>query len=248
MGAVAAVRLFLNISFGEHAVAYLTSSLRLGAIVGLTIFASSPLVAQTRDHAPVGLQSAVRMSQDKPGTESWTYAQPVARFTRYRTLIVDPTAVYSGPDAQFDGIEPADRARFASMITDALRSELAQSFPVPAKPQQDTLRLKVTLLGAQKTLGGAATATRVTPMGFATSALKSALGKKGTLTGSVLYSVELFDARTNELLLAAVRRRTPDPLDIPATISTSNTVKSVARDFANTARRRLEDLTGVRSN
>lgn len=223
-------------------------SLRLGALLGISLLVASPLGAQTRDHAPVGLQSAARMSQDKPGTESWTYAQPVSRFAKYRTLIVDPTAVYSGPDAQFEGIEPADRARFAGIITEELRSELAQSFPAPARPQADTLRLKVTLLGAQKTIGGAATATRVTPMGFATSALKSALGKKGTLTGSVLYSVELFDARTNELLLAAVRRRTPDPLDVPATISTTNTVKSVARDFANTARRRLEDLTGVRSN
>ena len=223
-------------------------SLRLGAFAVLAVLAASPLAAQTRDHAPVGLQSANRMSQDKPGTESWTYAQPTARFTRYRTLIVDPTGVYSGPDAQFDGIEPADRARFAAIITDELRSELAQSFPSPATPQADTLRLKVTLLGAQKTIGGAATATRVTPMGFATSALKSALGKKGTLTGSVLYSVELFDARTNELLLAAVRRRTPDPLDVPATISTTNTVKSVARDFANTARRRLVELTQVPSN
>ena len=106
--------------------------------------------------------------------------------------------------------------------------------------------MKITMLGAQKTVGGLATATRVTPLGFATSALKSALGKKGSLTGSVLYAVELYDARTNELLLAAVRRRTPDPLDVPATLSTTDTVKAVARELADGARKRLEDLTGVR--
>ena len=71
----------------------------------------------------------------------------------------------------------------------------------------------MTLLGAKKTAGGVATATRVTPLGFATSALKSALGKSGTLTGSILYAVEAYDARTGELLIGAVRRRTPDPLD-----------------------------------
>ena len=54
------------------------------------------------------------------------------------------------------------------------------------------------------------------------------------------------DARTNELLLAAVRRRTPDPLDVPATLSKTETVKAVAREFADGARKRLEDLTGVR--
>ena len=47
-------------------------------------------------------------------------------------------------------------------------------------------------------------------------------------------------------MLAAVRRRTPDPLDIPATLSTRDTVKAVAREFADGARERLEDLTGAR--
>jgi len=206
-----------------------------------------PAMAQTRDHAPVSLRSSSKMTQDRPGTESWTYAQPRSVFTKYRTLILEPTSVYKGPDAQFEGIEPADRSRFAAMITQELQSELAKSFPVPAKPQADTLRLRVTLLGAQKTKGGIATATRVTPLGLAASALKSVRGKSGTFTGSLLYSVELYDARTNELLLAAVRRRTPDPLDVPATLSTTDTVKSVARDFANSARRRLEELTQLQT-
>ena len=185
------------------------------------------------------------MAQDAPGSESWTYAQPIGVFQKYRSLIVDPMTVYQGPDAQFEGIDPADRSKFAAIITQELRSELAKTFPAPALPQADTMRLKITMLGAQRTRGGLATATRVTPLGFATSALKSALGKKGSLTGSVLYAVELYDARTNELLLAAVRRRTPDPLDVPATLSTTDTVKAVARELADGARKRLEDLTGV---
>ena len=182
------------------------------------------------------------MGQDSPGSESWTYAQPASAFRRYRSVIVDPTAVYQGPDAQFEGINPDDRAKFADIVTQELRSEMAKSFPGGA-PQADTIRMRVTILGARKTAGGIATATRVTPLGFATSAVKSALGKKGTLTGSLLLSVELFDARTNELLLAAVRRRTPDPLDVPATLSTTDTVRSVSRDFADRARKRLEELT-----
>jgi hypothetical protein len=186
------------------------------------------------------------MTQDKPGGESWTYAQPVEKFRKYRTVIVAPTKVYEGPDAQFEGIDPADRAKYAEIITSELQSELAKSFPAPAKAQADTLRIQVTILGGEKTKGGLATATRVTPIGLGLSAVKSALGKQGTLTGSVLYAVEAFDARTNELLLAAVRRRTPDPLDVPATLSTTDTVKAVARDFAENARKRLEELTGLR--
>jgi hypothetical protein len=224
---------------------YVTRKLLRYAAVPATLFLAFPAQAQTRDHAPVSLQSARRMAQDAPGSESWTYAQPIGVFQKYRSLIVDPMTVYQGPDAQFEGIDPADRSKFAAIITQELRSELAKTFPAPALPQADTMRLKITMLGAQRTRGGLATATRVTPLGFATSALKSALGKKGSLTGSVLYAVELYDARTNELLLAAVRRRTPDPLDVPATLSTTDTVKAVARELADGARKRLEDLTGV---
>jgi hypothetical protein len=212
-------------------------------LAALAILSAAPVCAQTRDHAPVALHSSRKMTQDKPGSESWTYAQPRSVFLKYKTVIVDPAVVYQGADAQFEGIDRADRQKFADMITRELRSEIGKSFPTPAKPQADTLRLKVTILGAQKTQGGLATATRVTPLGFATSALKSAIGKKGSYTGSVLYAVELTDARTNELLIAAVRRRTPDPLDVPATLSTTDTVKAVAREFADGARRRLEELT-----
>lgn len=215
------------------------------AFPAILLFTAMPATAQTKDHAPTALPSASKMTQDKQGSENWTYAQPRSVFTKYRTVIVDPTSVYQGPDAQFDDIDSADRYKMASVITDQLRSELTKTFPAPARPQADTLRLRVTVLGATKTKGGLATATRVTPVGFGLSALKSALGKPGTLTGSVLFAVELFDARTNELLLAAVRRRTPDPLDVPATISQEETVKAVAREFADGARKRLENLTGA---
>src|SRR5688572_26472865 len=118
---------------------------RLGGLPMLLLIAG-PALAQTKDHAPVALPSARLMEQDKAGTESWTYAQPASVFTKYRTVIVDPTTVYQGPDAQFDGVDPADRYKYASVITDELRQEIAKTFPAPARPQGDTLRLRVTIL------------------------------------------------------------------------------------------------------
>jgi hypothetical protein len=217
-------------------------SVRRAIILGALLI-PAPVLAQTQDHAPVGLQSAAQLAQEESGKESWTYINPAAKFPKYRTVIIDPTIVYDGPDAQFSGIEPAERAAFARILTSALRSEIGKSFPAPTKARADTLRVRMTLLGGQKTVGGIATATRVTPIGFGLSAAKSLLGKQGTLTGSVLYAVEVVDAKSGTLLLAAVRRRTPDPLDIPATFSTEATVKAVARDFAVTARKRLEAMT-----
>jgi hypothetical protein len=215
------------------------------ALGASAIALSTPAIAQTKDHAPVALKSAQKMAQDSPGSESWTYAKPRNQFLKYRTVIIEPTQVYNGPDAQFDGIPYADRQRFADIVTQELRTEVVKAFPSPAQAQADTLKLRVTILGARKTKGGLATATRVTPLGFGTSALKSALGKTGSFTGSLLYAVELYDGRTIELMLAAVRRPTPDPLDIPATLSTTDTVKAIAREFGDGARKRLEELTQI---
>jgi Protein of unknown function (DUF3313). len=219
-----------------------------GCVASAALITPAQTSAQTRDNAPVAMQSADQLTQDKAGSESWTYINPRAVFTKYRAVIVDPTVVYDGPDAQFEGIDQADRVKFAQIMTNQLRSEIGKSFPPPPKATASTLRVRVNLLGVQKTKGGVATATRVTPLGLGLSAAKSLLGKQGTFTGSVLYGVEAFDGRTGELLLAAVRRRTPDPLDIPATLSTTNTIKSVARDFAVAARERLENMTRAQSH
>src|SRR6185369_7428109 len=100
-------------------------------------FVAQQAAAQTRDHPPTSLESSSKMTKDSPDSESWTYAQPKSVFTKYRTVIVEPTRVYDGPDAQFNGIDPADPPRFAAIITQELQQELAKTFPAPAQPQAD---------------------------------------------------------------------------------------------------------------
>ncbi len=91
----------------------------LYTVAAAGLFLAAPAISQTEDHAPVSLPSARVMAQDKPGTESWTYVQPRQRFAKYRTVMIPAAIVYQGPDAQFDGIDQADRAKFADMITQA---------------------------------------------------------------------------------------------------------------------------------
>lgn len=201
-------------------------------------------LAQTRDHAPTSLPSSSRLKQDKARSESWTYAKPGLRLGDFRSVMIAPTVVYSGPDAQFDGVDGADRQKYARILTEALREELAKSFPIVGAPRADTLRIKITLLGADTTKGGVATATRVTPLGLAASAARSIRGKEGRFTGSLLLALELHNGRGNELQFAAVRRRSPDALDIPATVSTTETVKAIAEELAKDIRERLDRAGG----
>jgi hypothetical protein len=200
--------------------------------------------AQTKDHAPSALPSSSHLRQDRSKSESWTYAKPGLKLGAYRSVMILPTIVYSGPDAQFDGVDSADRQKYARIVTEALRSELGKSYEIVSAPKADTLRMRVTLLGADTTKGGLATATRVTPLGLASSAVRSIRGKEGRFTGSLLLALELHDGRSNVLQFAAVRRRSPNALDIPATLSTTETVKAVAQSLAKDIRERLEQAPG----
>lgn len=204
----------------------------------LTAFlASAPAAAQTQDHAPQALASAQELEHDKK--ESWTYIKPDLHLARYTAVQVQPTVVYRGTDAQFEDIPQEDRTRFAQLMTDALREELAKSFRLVQAPAANTMRLRMTLVGAKKTTGGVGTVSSVMPLGLVTNVVKSATGKKGTFSGSVLFAIEIFDSRSGDLLAAVVRREAPDALDIKATVSTTDTVKAVADNIAKKLRQRL---------
>jgi hypothetical protein len=196
-------------------------------------------IAQTQNAEP-----AMPASSMIARGENWSYFKPDLSLTKYRSIILDPTVVYSGADAQFEDIEPADRQAFANILTDEINTELAKSFPLVQKPAPDVARLKVTLLGAQPTKVGVTTATQVLPIGIALNAVKSISGKSGRNAGSVLYAVELLDSSSGELLAAAVRRETPDALDLPASLGTKETVKAVGQSMGKRFREKLETATG----
>ncbi|WP_395398076.1 DUF3313 domain-containing protein [Novosphingobium sp. BL-8A] len=194
-------------------------------------------LAQTQDHAPQALYSALSLEHDKK--ESWTYVKPGLHLGNVTSVLIEPTAVYRGPDAQFDGIPEADREKYAQILTEAIRNEMGKSFEVVSAPAADAVRIRLTLVGATKTVEGVGTVSSAMPLGLATNALKSLTGKKATFSGSVLFAIEMYDAKSGELLAAAVRRQAPDALDIASTLSTTETVKAVADAFARKLRERL---------
>lgn len=211
----------------------------VGAIVPIALISAPPAIGQTQEHAPVSLKSSQRMSQDRPRTENWTYMSPNFRSLRFSSICVLPTRIYTGPDAQFPGTSQADKQKYANILTQKVREELGQAFNVSPGKSPGCLSLQMTLVGVENTKGGVATATRVLPIGLAVSTVKSLTGKKGTFTGSMLVSFEFTGGKKNDLLVAAVRRRTPDALDIPATLSMTDTVGAVGRDFGKELRDRL---------
>ena len=52
------------------------------------------------------------------------------------------------------------------------------------------------------------------------------------------------DSRSGDLLFAAVRKRSPNALDIESTLSTEKTVEAVADDIAEAVRKGIDRANG----
>ncbi|WP_380874533.1 hypothetical protein ACFB49_48570 [Sphingomonas sp. DBB INV C78] len=208
-------------------------------IAALLVLPLPALAAQP----PAAVPGAAKMKPDA-GKESWTYRKDGLNLKSYDKIIIDPTAIYHGKDAQFEDVNAADQAKFAQLVTQSVQEEVAKKMEIARAAGPGTLRLKITLLGAEATKTGVATATRVLPFGMAMNAYKELKGKPGSYTGSLLFAVTLSDAKSGEVLVAAIRRKSPSAMDIPATLSTVDTVKAVAHDIGKEIAEKLDQARG----
>lgn len=194
---------------------------------------------------PADLRSSAQLQED-PGSQhhSWTYRNPSADLAQYKAFLIEPTAVYADASAKWGGATPEKRAAFADVLTRDLRKELGKSYTLATEPGPGVAVIRLTLLGVSSTTPGVATVTRVTPVGLALNGVKSLAGKPGTFSGSADIAFELTDSKSNELLIAAVRRRTPDALDIEASLSTEKTVAAISEDVASSVRKALDKANG----
>jgi hypothetical protein len=218
--------------------------------VGMKFTIAIPLVAMAlwiptvvAAQAPSNLSSASRLSPDGKG-DSWTYRNPQASIGKYQSFMIAPTVVYSGAAAQWGNTTPEQRRKYAAYMTEALRKEIGSGYAIVDRPGPNVAVLQLTLLGVQNTIGGVATASRLTPMGLALNGIQSLRGKKGSMTGSVNAALEVSDSQNRELLFAAVRQRSPDALDIESTLSTEKTVEAVADDMAKSIRKGIDRANG----
>lgn len=186
---------------------------------------------------PSDWKATEQVERDAGRGESWTYVDRQADFARYKRFRIEPTVIYQGPESRFDGMDEADLKKFAAYFDAALKTELGKSFQlVEDAAAPDVLKVRVTLFGAEKTLPLVATASKLSILGAVATTLKSVSGQEGQYTGSVLHAVELTDGQTGALKVAALRRTAPDALDLGASLSTDQTVRSVASTVASKLR------------
>lgn len=156
-------------------------------------------------------------TSDPSGRIVYRYAQKVD-WTKYDKVILDPVTVYRGADNQFYKISEEDKAVLADYMQSRFRQVLQTRFSQAGSPAPGTLRIHVTLTGAKTTTPVLGPLSHLDVGGGVYNTVQSVRGKEGSMTGSVVYAVEIYDAMSNALLSAYVTKQYPNAMNVGATL------------------------------
>lgn len=181
----------------------------------------------------LALSSSALLRPTSEKTKPYAYRRPDANLAAYARVIVPPTEIYAGPDAQFSKMSAADRQALAVYMHQEFSKTLGRRLQLAGKPGPGTLRVRLTLTGAEASTPVLSTVSHVLPVGLVVNAGAQATGGRGTFSGWVSYAVEIEDAQTGTLLYAHVASRSAKALDITANFGRLDAAKAGIRSAAD---------------
>ncbi|MFM0065613.1 DUF3313 domain-containing protein [Paraburkholderia aspalathi] len=192
------------------------------AVLTLTACAGVQPVAYT------GIASSSQLKQNRDDDSDkvpYKYATSVA-WPQYTQVIVDPVTVYQGSDNQFGDLKEADKAALADYMGKTFSEKLAKRFSVANQAGPNTLRIKLTLTGAEKTTLLVGQFMHFDLAGNLYNGVQAVRGGQGAFSGSVTYSVEVFDGTSGRLLKAYVSKQYPNAMNLPAAFGSLGAAKT----------------------
>ncbi|MCD0257485.1 DUF3313 domain-containing protein [Xanthomonas melonis] len=153
-------------------------------------------------------------------------------WSRYRAAIIEPVAIYRGPDAQFENVPEQDKRMLADEMQQHFGNAIARRWRPTLSADRDTLRIRMTLTGAKPSKRVLGTLMKVDLGGGSYNVVQAARGKQGAFSGSVSYAVEIFDAQTDRLLAAYVEKQYPSAMNIKASLGAYDAAKAGIRKGA----------------
>jgi hypothetical protein len=154
---------------------------------------------------------------DPSGRIPYRYSTTV-EWRNYNKVLIEPVVIYRGPDQQFGDMSEADKASLASYMQTQFAEKLSHRFTLVNHRAPNALRVRLTLTGAAINMPVLGTPSRFDVAGMVYNGVQTARDGEGTLTGSVIYAVEIFDAATSRLLGAFVTKQYPSPYNIKASV------------------------------
>ncbi len=184
--------------------------------------------AGTKPAAYNGIASSPYLTPDPDDASDRTPYRYAARvnWNGYRKLVLDNVSIYKGTDHQFADISEGEKTELATYMQARFAEKLGTRFQITDSPAPDTLRVALTLTGAEKTTPVLGTVSRFDLLGGVYNGVQSFRDREGTFTGSVIYAVEVYDAQTSRLLMAYISRQYPNPMNIGASIGALEAAKT----------------------
>jgi hypothetical protein len=208
------------------------------ALLGLAGCASEPAPREE-------LASSAKLTPEASDPSELRYRNPNVDLRKYRKFMIDPVSIYSGPDATFGSTSPADRQAVADFMETEFKRVLGQRYQIVTTPGPDVARIHLTLAGLETTRPAMATVTHVLPVGLVMNVGKTAAGGQGSFMGSVTFAAEVFDSRTNELLGAAVTKRSANAMDLGAMFTGLDAAKAGVTDGADALLAAVDKIHGT---
>ena len=154
---------------------------------------------------------------DFSGRVPYRYAAQV-EWRHYDKVMLDPIVVYRGRDNQFGEMPERDKTALAAYMRTRFQETLSTRFAVTNNRAPNTLHVRLTLTGAVANTPVLGTLSRFDLAGVVYNGVQTARDGEGSMTGSVIYVVEIFDAPSGRLLSAFVSKQYPTPYDIQASV------------------------------
>ncbi|MFW7199398.1 DUF3313 domain-containing protein [Enterobacter sp. BNK-16] len=204
------------------------SNINRSATVSLVLL----FVAGCSGNQPVrysGIESVSKMTANSDEDDAkripWRYA-PQVDWQKYNNIIIDPVTIYQGKDGQFGDMPQSDRRALASYMQEQFTHALNGRFQEVKTPGPGTLRLKLTLTGADTTPQVVGTFTKFDLAGGPYNIVQSVRGGEGLFSGSVSYAAEIYDASSNALLQSYIARQYPNAMNVSASIGSLSAART----------------------
>lgn len=176
--------------------------------------------ANTTPNTPAAIPQASAMAPSETVGGRLSWVKPDTDFHKYTSIMIAPVSIYDGTDTDWGNTSAADRTEIANYLEQTYTKAIGQSIHIVHAPGPRTLLLHMQLVGVESNVPGLSTVTRIVPAGLVLSIAKQASSSPGSFSGSVTYTLTLYNSTSNTLPAAAVNKKFPDALNIGATLST----------------------------
>lgn len=181
-----------------------------------------------------------KLQQHPEDVKALLYRNPERPKTNYTKFIIEPVQIYQGEDNGFGKLPKEDIQMMADFIPKEMTRVIGEKYQIVEKPGPDTMRIKLILVGLEKTNTVMRSLTYGNPMGLVGNLASGAAGKEGVYMGSITLAGEFEDSQTGTVIAAFMGKIHPFALDLSFSpwAAAKDGVTRLARDFRDTLDKR----------